>query len=264
MYLDIAIKAAIEAGKVILEVYQSDFAVVHKEDKSPLTLADKKAHEIIQHHLSTTRIPVLSEEGKIIPYNERREWKELWIVDPLDGTKEFIKQNGEFTVNIAFVRNGETIGGVIYQPVNDILYFGEQTIGAFKVVDASETISNGETELLINGNEKQKLPLLSPPAIYTIVASRSHLSPETATFIEQEKTINGEINLISAGSSLKLCMLAEGLAHIYPRFAPTMEWDIAAGHAILKAAGKNVYSHSRMRELEYNKADLHNDWFIAR
>jgi 3'(2'), 5'-bisphosphate nucleotidase len=257
-YVPLALDAAIKAGKAILEVYNSAFAVEHKEDKSPLTLADKNAHQIIHHDLSATGIPVLSEEGRIIPYEERKPWEELWVVDPLDGTREFIRRNGEFTVNIALVRNGISVFGIIYQPVTDILFYGGGDLPAFKITGASRP-----------GNEaweSRSVPLasVSLPVKFTIVASRSHLSPETSVYIEEARKKHGDVECISSGSSLKLCMIAESKAHVYPRFAPTMEWDTAAGHALVKAAGKNIFSCTTGKELLYNKPDLHNDWFIAK
>jgi len=256
--IPLAIEAAIHAGNAILEVYQSEFAVELKEDKSPLTLADRNAHDVIQKKLSKTSIPLLSEEGKKIPYDERRNWKELWIVDPLDGTKEFIKRNGEFTVNIALVQNGATVFGVIYQPVTGELFYGVAGEAAYKMV-YTEGKSIEESFRL-----RMKLDKKNLPGIFTIVASRSHLSSETAAYIDEARQDHGEVNMISSGSSLKLCMIAAGRAHVYPRFAPTMEWDTAAGHAIVKAAGGNIFSLKTGEELAYNKSDLLNDWFIAK
>jgi len=256
--ISLSIEAALLAGDAILEVYQSEFAVEHKADKSPLTLADKNAHDIIHQMLSTFPIPVLSEEGRTIPYEERRKWTELWLVDPLDGTKDFIKRNGEFTVNIALVRDEMAVFGVIYRPVTRELFYGIAGENAYRFVSVPgkkmhELLS---TRMML---DKKKLP-----AVYTLVASRSHLSPETAAYIDKAKQEHGHVDMISSGSSLKLCMVAEGKAHEYPRFAPTMEWDTAAGHAILKAAGGNVFSWRTGGELKYNKPDLKNDWFIAK
>jgi len=257
-YIPLTIEAALRAGDAIMEVYLSAFAVEHKEDKSPLTLADKNAHAVIHEMLSKTSIPVLSEEGNMISYEERKNWKSLWIVDPLDGTKEFIRRNGEFTVNIALVENGVAVFGVIYQPTNGEMYYGEVGKGAFKIkYDEGMAIK----EFLSTKEEVQRKDL---PQVYTIVASRSHLSPETAAYIEECKKEKGEVRLISSGSSLKLCMIASGQAHVYPRFAPTMEWDTAAGHAIVKASGGNIFSWKTGEELVYNKSDLRNDWFIAK
>jgi 3'(2'), 5'-bisphosphate nucleotidase len=256
--IPLTIEAAIEAGNAILEVYQSEFAVEQKEDKSPLTLADKKAHEIISAKLSTTSIPLLSEEGRMIPYDERRMWKELWIVDPLDGTKEFIKRNGEFTVNIALVENELSVFGVIYQPVSGALYYGVTGDAAYGVIHTEGKSIRDSIQY------RRKLERKNLPGVFTVVASRSHLSPETSAYIDEARKKHGNVNMISSGSSLKLCMIASGQAHVYPRFAPTMEWDTAAGHAIVKSAGGNIYSHSTGEELKYNKPDLRNDWFIAK
>ena len=174
-YLEIAIEAAVAAGKEILEVYESDFVVEHKVDKSPLTLADKRGHLKIMSYLENTPYPVLSEEGKHLSYDERKEWNRFWLVDPLDGTKEFIKRNGEFTVNIALVENGMPIIGVIYVPVKDILYVGSED-GAFKY----EAYSSG-------GSQKEALPLPKGNRLYTVVGSRSHMSPETEAFFEEKE-----------------------------------------------------------------------------
>lgn len=257
--LKLAIKAALKAGAEIMEVYATeDFSVEFKKDDSPLTKADKLSHEVICSFLSTTGIPILSEEGRSIPYEERSAWNQLWIVDPIDGTKEFIKRNGEFTVNIAFIENQVPILGVIFVPALNELYFASKEHGAFKVsVDVAATID----ELLHRAN---KLPFQFSRSIYTVVASRSHLSPETEVFINDLKQEHGEVDSISKGSSLKLCMVAEGAADCYPRFAPTMEWDTAAGHAICKYAGFLVQDFKTKAEMVYNREDLLNNWFLVR
>lgn len=261
--LNTAILACILAGDKILNIYNSkDFNVEYKEDKSPLTQADKNAHEEIVNHLNKTGIPVLSEEGKHLPYDARKNWDALWIVDPLDGTKEFIKRNGEFTVNIALVQNGVTLMGVIYAPVLKSLYFNDLSGDAF-LVDFNFSGRELEPVLDFIYNKKIRLPF-KMKRDYSVVASRSHLSDETKLFIEKLKEKYKNIEITSIGSSLKLCLLAAGQADIYPRFAPTMEWDIAAGHAILKAAGGNVLSYETGQELEYNKENLLNPWFIAK
>ncbi len=257
--LRIAINASIEAGLEILTIYHAPFEIEYKADESPLTTADTAANKIIMKHLSQTDIPVLSEEGRSIPYQERKNWTKLWIVDPLDGTKEFIKKNDEFTVNIALVANGKPTMGVIYAPVLDELYYGEQNLGAFKVSEASKRFSNNK----LNG-KAQKLPLPIIKTDFGIVASRSHLSAETSTYIDEMKTTHGSVQIITKGSSLKLCMIAEGMADVYPRFSPTSEWDIAAGHAIVNAAGgKIVQAENHEKELFYNKEDILNPNFIA-
>ena len=256
---DTAIEAAIEAGKAILEIYHSgDFDVTVKGDDSPLTRADLASHEVIMRHLEPMGIPVLSEEGRDMPFSERSGWSELWIVDPIDGTKEFIKRNGEFTVNIALARNGAPVLGVIYVPVTGELYVGVQGEGACKAVcPANESVDVAEA---MTG--AQQLPLPKGDRPFTAVASRSHLSPETEAFIEDLKQEHGEVATISKGSSLKLCMVAEGKADCYPRFAPTMEWDTAAGDAILRAAGEMVF-HPDGEIYHYGKRDYRNTPFIA-
>lgn len=263
--LMVAIRAAIEAGAKIMSVYtdpDADFEIEKKADNSPLTIADKKSHETISGILSGTDIPILSEEGKKIPYETRREWNELWIVDPLDGTKEFIKKNGEFTVNIAYVKDGIPQAGVIYIPVREELYIGDCEYGAFKLENIKSISEEEDFHSLIS--RASKLPVNEERKDFVVVASRSHFSAETEEFIEKMKGLHKSIETISKGSSLKLCLIAEGKADIYPRFAPTMEWDTAAGHAIIKAAGKEVYHTDEITPLTYNKEDLLNPWFIAK
>lgn len=256
-----AILASIEAGKEILDVYESAFEVELKDDKSPLTLADKRAHNKIVKMLKETGIPILSEEGKSLSYEERSKWSLMWIVDPLDGTKEFIKQNGEFTVNIALVAKGVPLMGVIYVPVDETLYFGAEGLGAFRVEKAAHVKETDNVEdWMAKGvalSEKQDRP-------YTMVGSRSHMSDETAKFFDDVRREYPDSEVISRGSSLKICMVAEGSADVYPRFAPTMEWDTAAGHGIAKAAGLEIYQANTDKPLEYNKEDLLNPWFIVK
>ncbi len=257
--LSIAISASIEAGKAILEIYHTDFKVEFKADESPLTLADRRAHDIISARLSSTSIPVLSEEGRNIPYEERAPWPTLWIVDPLDGTKEFVKKNDEFTVNIALVREGSPVLGVIYVPVTDVLYFGDLEKGSYRVERASINWPVDDPE-----NYATRLPLAASKSYFGVVASRSHLNPETEAYIDRIRLDHGSVDLISKGSSLKLCLIAEGTADVYPRFGPTSEWDVAAGHAIILAAGGRVMKADYPDEaLTYNKRDLLNPWFVA-
>lgn len=254
--LRLAVDAAIAAGLAILEIYESgDFDVTLKGDASPLTRADLASHEVITQALKSTGIPVLSEEGKAIPFAERKAWNRLWIVDPIDGTKEFIKRNGEFTVNIALVEDGVPALGVIYVPVSRTLYLGEVGEGAWKVAVAEDGTWSQTTA--------QCLPIRDQNRPYTVVASRSHLSPETEAFIEQLKQEHGEVASISKGSSLKLCMVAEGAADCYPRFAPTMEWDTAAGQGICMAAGFQVTDQRTGELMRYNREDLLNAWFLV-
>jgi len=257
-----AVPAALEAGKAVIEIYahpDAEWEVEKKADNSPLTLADRTSHAIILRHLAATGCPVLSEEGAHLPFAERRAWKQLWVVDPLDGTKEFLKRNGEFTVNIAFVEDGVPVAGVIYVPATFTLYFGVTGFGAFKVGDV--TAFHNEVELIRGA---QRLPVeRAADADYVVVASRSHLSPETEEFIDHLRRRHPALRCISAGSSLKLCRVAEGSAQFYPRFAPTMEWDTAAGDAIVRASGGEVLDAADSLPLRYNKEDLHNPWFVA-
>lgn len=258
--LKIAINAALNAGKEILDIYSSDdFEVKLKGDESPLTRADLASHNVIVSHLRTTDIPILSEEGKTIPYDQRKDWNQLWIVDPIDGTKEFIKRNGEFTVNIALVENQKTEIGVIYVPVLGDLYFSTSEIGSYKI---KVNLENYDIDTLLA--EGIKLPLEREDNTFTIVASRSHMSPETEAYVSEMRQKHGNINLISKGSSLKLCMVAEGKADCYPRFAPTMEWDTAAGQAICEHGGFEVVEWHSNEKLLYNKEELLNNWFLVR
>lgn len=254
-----AIEASIKAGEAIMLVYEKDFSVDYKDDASPLTEADSIANGIIVDFLSQTGIPVISEEIKQLPYEERKGWGKCWMVDPLDGTKEFIKKNGEFTVNIALVENGLPIFGVVYLPVMRVLYFGAADMGSFMY-----DFNNGDVANLADLKEASvKLPNGNRPEKFTIVASRSHMSPETETFISECKDKYGDVELVSKGSSIKLCLVAEGAAHVYPRIAPTMEWDTAAAHAVAKFAGCSVTDFYNKTELTYNKENLLNPYFLV-
>jgi len=258
----IAIRAALEAGRDILEVYgKEDFGVEYKEDQSPLTIADQRAHQIIVEHLAETGIPVLSEEGQQIPYAERSTWKRFWLVDPLDGTKEFIKRNDEFTVNIALVVEQKSMFGVVYAPVLSELFVGIPGRGAYRC--RQEKHYKQPLDYLLQFSDR--LPLEEAhPELFRVVASRSHYNEETKNYVEALDSQGKEISLVSKGSSLKLCMVASGQADIYPRLGPTMEWDTAAAHAVVKAAGKNVYRTDTGEELSYNKENLLNPYFVVK
>jgi len=251
------INAALKGGEEILEVYNSDFAVETKDDKSPLTEADKRAHIAIMKALEETGLPVLSEEGKQMDYSERKGWSQFWMVDPLDGTKEFVKRNGEFTVNIALIEDGKATMGVIYVPVTKDLYFADKLAYKIEGFD-SPTVS-------INNllGRAEQLPLSQTRTNYVVVGSRSHMSEETETFINEQKEKHSEVDILSKGSSLKLCMVAEGAADAYPRFAPTMEWDTAAGQAIANGSGAKVINWETKETMEYNKENLLNSWFLV-
>lgn len=263
-YILSAIEAALLAGEQIMKVYDdpaADFQIEQKADHSPLTIADRRAHEVISRLLQQqTPFPILSEEGRHIPYAERSAWKDLWIVDPLDGTKEFIKRNGEFTVNIALVHQGVPVMGVIYVPVKQCLYFASEGWGAYKL-EGREL--HGFSSLQGLQEQAVRLPVHTGRSEFVIVASRSHSTPETEAYIEQMRRQHTQVELCSSGSSLKICLVAEGKADVYPRFAPTMEWDTAAGHAIVRAAGGEIWQADGKAPLHYNKEDLLNPWFIV-
>jgi 3'(2'), 5'-bisphosphate nucleotidase len=252
--IEVAIESAIKAGIKIMEIYSGEYIEIkEKEDHSPITQADRAAHEIIFQQLKATRIPAISEEGASIAFEERNKWDLYWLIDPLDGTKEFIKRNGEFTVNIALIENQAPLLGVIYLPVTKMLYFASPN-GSFK-------IAYDENKPTTQINSAQRLPLPKKHEGYIVVGSRSHQNEETQTFIQNLHQKN--IQFISAGSSLKFCLIAEGSADIYPRMGPTMEWDTAAGHAIAKYAGATITKYPEKTPLTYNKEDLLNPWFVV-
>ena len=234
--LETAIKASLQAGEEIMKVYNASIEVEYKDDKSPLTQADKNANEVINSYLKQTNIPVISEENKQIAYEDRKDWDTCWIVDPVDGTKEFIKRNGEFTVNIALVKNQRPVLGVIYVPAIKTIYFANvATKEAFKSELSSHNTSVNEVH-----TKAVELQPKQEENIIQVVGSRSHMSPETLEFMETLKDEGKEVEVVSKGSSLKFCLVAEGNADVYPRFAPTMEWDTAAGQAICNAVGIQV------------------------
>ena len=262
------ILAAKHAGEAILEVYDSDFAVEHKDDKSPLTLADKKSNEIIENVLEQTitvnnsTVPILSEEGRETQYDERKKWEYFWLVDPLDGTKEFIKRNGEFTVNIALIHKHKPVLGIIYIPVKDVFYFAAINIGTYKLENSRILTDDLSIEDLID--KSQKLPIdNNSKTSFTVVGSRSHTSEEFTEFVKQLNQKHENVEFISSGSSLKLCLVAEGKADVYPRFGPTMEWDTAAGQAIVEQAKGTVMETETNEPLSYNKSNLLNPFFIV-
>jgi 3'(2'), 5'-bisphosphate nucleotidase len=246
--LEIAKTASLEAGVEILKIYETgDFGIESKSDNSPLTMADKASHNIIVKHLQQTELPILSEEGKSIGYAERKDWEYFWMVDPLDGTKEFTQKNGQFTVNIALIHQGKVILGVVYPPVWAKLYFAIQGEGAY--------VQEGENTKPLWTEGKQN------PAseITKILASKSHFNKETEDFIAQYP--NAE--LVNIGSSLKFIWVAEGKAHIYPRIAPTMEWDTAAAQIIVEEAGGKVLQYESQTPVVYNKENLLNPYFVV-
>lgn len=259
--LDLALRAAVRAGEAIMNIYDSpetDWQVERKADNSPLTLADRRAHTVIADALGDTPFPLLSEEGAHADYGVRRQWTTLWIVDPLDGTKEFLKRNGEFTVNIALVHEGRPVLGVVYVPAAGTLYWG--TAPANAAGQAFKAVADTATG---TPRDAVRLPLPQGGRPFTVVASRSHLSAETEAFVGEMRRQHGEVELRSAGSSLKICLVAEGAADVYPRLAPTMEWDTAAGHAVVRAAGGDLRDAADGQAVRYNKEDLHNPYFVV-
>lgn len=253
-----ASRAAIDAGTEIMKVYRSSsFGVQYKKDASPLTLADQAAHEAIMQVLTSENIPVLSEEGADIGYDERKQWEQLWMVDPLDGTKEFLKRNGEFTVNIALVKNNSPVIGVIYVPVTQELYYAVKGKGAYKTICKKST-GNGPAE-----GDPRLYPTVKDPNLCRILVSRSHMGEEIKHFIsEKEKKFN-RVELLSRGSALKFCMIAEGQADCYPRYRPCMEWDTAAGQLIVEEAGKKLIDLQTRQPMLYNRTNLRNAWFVV-
>ena len=249
-----AMRASVEASRVIMEIYASDFEKVIKQDGSPVTEADLASSRTIQSILKSTSIPIIGEELEKAPYSERVNWKETWIVDPLDGTKEFIKKNGEFSVNIAHVVDGRAVFGIIACPVDQTILVGGEGIGSFIV----PFDSLNETERWITLEPK---PINNP---IVLAGSRTHYSGSIATIIESIELKFGSLKLLRKGSALKFFDLAKGEADIYPRYAPTMEWDIAAGQAILEALGGSVLDTENWEPLRYNKEDLYNPYFVAK
>lgn len=245
--IDDIIQLSVAAGLRIMEVYDTDFDVSHKDDNSPLTAADMAAHNTIIEGLNrlTPELPVLSEESTEIPFTERSSWQRYWLVDPLDGTREFVKRNGEFTVNIALIDNHKSVLGVVYTPVTGVTYYAARGTGAFKQTPGNEAVS-------IHARRK--------PADSTIIAgSRSHRGDSLNAFLERI----GEYDIISMGSSLKSCLVAEGRADIYPRLGPTSEWDTAAAQCVVEEAG-GMLTTTDMQPLRYNtKESILNPHFLV-
>jgi len=246
------LEIAKSAGNAIMEIYQQDITIEIKEDNSPLTLADRNANAIIVAGLKNidNSIPIISEENKLIDYAVRANWTKCWIVDPLDGTKEFIKKNGEFTVNIALVENGVPILSVVYVPAQQIMYYAEKNKGAFKI-ENEKVIALKIRDLAIDG-------------VLKIVGSRSHQTPELMEYVEIQKQKFETVEFVPAGSSLKFCLIAEGKADVYSRLGPTMEWDTCAGQLIATEAGADVFIFNTAQPLKYNRENLLNPFFIVK
>ncbi len=258
-FLELIIDAALDAGKAILRVYnRDDFNVSLKDDSSPLTDADVNSHNVIMKVLEQTGIPVLSEEGAEIKYEQRKDWSKLWIVDPLDGTKEFVKRGGDFTVNIALVENNYTTMGVVFAPWLGQLFWGSSD-GAY-FCELSKGWEKKQNPMPLSNVEKLPFAL---PEKFTVVASKSHFSEETKAFIDNVEAKVGKVEFSSVGSSLKMCLVAAGKAHLYPRIGPTMEWDTAAGQAVVEAAGGELIDLGTKERMKYNREKLLNNHFLV-
>lgn len=261
--LQLALKATQAAGEEILRIYDGDFSVETKADNTPVTSADRASSQIILRCLEKTRLPVISEEEPVRPYSERKNWEYVWMVDPLDGTREFVKRNGEFTVNLALIHKNRPVIGVIHVPVSGDFYFAGDDLGAYKICRASLPELDAASGLDTAMQRAARLPAQPLPKNYTLVASRSHLSREINLRMEQLKRLYQQVDVINAGSSIKQCWVAEGLAHEYSRFGTTMEWDTAAGQCILEQSGAKLTDLETGEAMRYNKERLENNYFIA-
>ena len=252
-YLEPVIEIAKTAGAAIMQVYSTDFSVVKKDDNSPLTQADLAAHHLIVSALNklTPDIPILSEESEAVDYETRKNWPRYWLIDPLDGTREFVKRNGEFTVNIALVDEQNSVLGVVYAPVIEVLYYAALAQGAYKQIKLDKPFAIKTKTLDLN------LPI--------VAGSRSHTDEKMQNFMHNLKDRSGVTpELISMGSSLKICLVAEGAADVYPRLGPTSEWDTAAAHCVLNEAGGDIVDEAGL-SLRYNtKHSLLNPFFFAK
>lgn len=268
--LDAAVRAAFAGGQAVMEVYGTAIEVDVKADNSPLTRADREAHAAIKRILDGTGLPVMSEEGRTIPAAERQAWSHYWLVDPLDGTKEFIRRNGEFAVCIALMQadtndprpqgNASPIAGVVYGPVDDVLYYAWEGGGAYRQQHAA---TQAPVPTYERAAMSTRLPLARTDRAYTILASRSHRGAETEAYIAEQRAAHGEVAFAFTGSALKFGLLAEGAADVYPRHAPTMEWDTAAGQIICTEAGRHLIDLTTQAPMRYNKHEPVNNWFIV-
>ncbi len=264
--LPCAFNAAVRAGAEIMKVYnsRSGYDIEVKSDKTPLTIADRLAHNKIKEVLGETRIPILSEEGRELRYEERKNWDMFWLIDPLDGTIEFIKGNNEFTVNIALMADNKCIGAIVYVPYLGKAYFAEQGFGAMVLenIKPDEEAHFSDEEIRTHA---KMLPLdKSSHDKFRIAVSRSHQTAETAEYINIMRQQHHEVEVVEQGSSYKFCLIAEGVIDYYPRTTTTYEWDTAAAELILVESGGLVRSLSDHQPLRYNKENLHNPWFECR
>ena len=263
------VRIALEAGDAILGVYDTDFDVELKSDASPLTEADRVSNSIITAGLAamSPEVPVLSEEGSEIIFAERRQWDLYWLVDPLDGTKEFVKRNGEFTVNVALIHDRRPVLGVVHIPVQGVLYAGcskGSRAEAYKFAHTRKLDCAKPVKEFFAAAQRLTAPDSRSAASVRVAGSRSHRSKKFDEYLAELRKKYREVQIITAGSSLKFCLVAEGRADLYPRFGPTWEWDTAAGHAVASAAGAKVLDHESGQELTYNKPDMRNGWFVCR
>lgn len=259
-YLLLALESAVKAGEKILAIYETDFDSWEKSNRTLVTDADLQASEVIVSLLKQTGYPVISEEGEQIPFEERRSWGIYWLIDPLDGTREFVAKRDHFTVNISLMVHSEPIFGLIYSPVFNRVWFAAEKEGAFRLEDVSIQLNKPFGQVM---GKADRIPDTQTDR-FTVMVSQSHISQRVESYIKLLEEEHGEIALLRMGSAEKLCRVAEGSGQIYPRFGPTMEWDTAAGQIILTECGKNIYHHQSGEPLRYNKADLANPWFIAR
>jgi len=258
--------AAVRAGAAIMKVYKhlDDYFISIKSDKTPITVADRLAHRTIKEYLGSTRIPILSEEGREMRYEERCNWELFWLVDPLDGTVEFIKGNNEFTVNIALMENNVCIGSVVYVPYLEKIYIAERGRGSYVREHVAPAADSDRTyEQIVSGCRRlPSAPRTEGPL--RVAVSRSHQTPETFAHIDALRRLHPDLQLVEQGSSYKFCLLAEGRIDYYVRTTRTYEWDTAAGELILSEAGGRTQSLTDGTALSYNKEDLHNPWFVCR
>jgi 3'(2'), 5'-bisphosphate nucleotidase len=278
LLLSVALRATARAFPEILSVYGGSFTVDTKADRSPITEADRRSNQVITDELSRgSSYPILSEEGRSTCFSERRDWQRFWVVDPLDGTREFVKRNGEFTINIALVEGAVPVLGVVYAPVPDLLYFaweeGGPHGGSYRLEGFSELAGQVPDELGERAVERAvKLPSREPfdfdethkKKSITVIGSRSHRGPCFTDYVrELESRYAEQVRIRTSGSALKPCLVADGKADIYPRFGPTMEWDTAAPHAVVRGVGRRMVAFESGRELVYNKEQLVNPSFLV-
>lgn len=258
--------AAVRAGAAIMKIYKNndDYDISLKSDHTPITIADRMAHDTIKEALGSTRIPILSEEGRSMLYDERKNWELFWLVDPLDGTVEFIKGNNEFTVNIALMENNICISAIVYVPYHHKIYIAERGRGAWVMEDVTPDAEASFTYDDIHSGIRS-LPLTEQShEVFRVAVSRSHQTPETHEHIAMLRATHPDLEIVEQGSSYKFCLLAEGSVDYYIRTTTTSEWDTAAGELILLEAGGSTYAYPTGESLAYNKESLDNPWFVAR